>query len=61
MAKADTAKVVRTISDPTCLALYPRTNEREEILEMVMPLEDTPEGEEMVMSIEGNTPLTDSQ
>ena len=61
VAKADTAKVVHAISNPTCLALCPRTDKREEMLETVMPLEDTPEGEEVVMSIEGDTPLTDSQ
>ena len=61
VAEADTAKVVCAISDPTCLALHPRTDEREEMLEMVMPLENAPEGEEVVTSIEGNTPLTDSQ
>ena len=45
VAKTDTDKVVHAISDPTCLALCPRTDEREEMLEMVMLLEDTPEGE----------------
>ena len=44
-----------------CLALHPRTDARKEMLEMVMLLEDAPEGEEVVASIEGDTPLMDGQ
>ena len=36
-------------------------DEREELLELVMPLEDTPEGDEIVTSIQGDTPLTENQ
>ena len=61
MAKVDIAKVVHAVSNPTCLALWSRTDEREEMLELVMPLEDAPGGEEVVASIEGDAPLMDSQ
>ena len=61
MADADIAKVICSVGNPNCLALRPRTEEREEMLELVMSLEDAPGGEEVVASIEGNVPLTDSQ
>ena len=61
MAEADTSKVMHAISDLTCLALWPKTDEREELLELVMPLEDVPEGDEVPASIQGDTPLTENQ
>ena len=61
MAEADTSKVMRAISDPTCLALWPKTDVREELLELMMPLEDAPEGDEVATSIQGDTPLTENQ
>ena len=57
MAEADVKKVTRAISDPTCLALRPKTDAREELLEVMMPLEDAPGGDEVAASIQGNTPL----
>ena len=61
MAEADTSKVTCAISDPTCLALRPKTDVRKELLELMMPLEDVPEGDEVAASIQGNTPLTENQ
>ena len=61
MGDADIAKVICSVGNPKCLALRPRTEERVEMLELVMPLKDTPGGEEVVASIEKDTPLTDSQ
>ena len=61
MAEADVRKVMHAISDPTCLVLWPKTDAREELLEMMMPLEDAPEGDEVVASIQGDTPLTTNQ
>ena len=61
VADVDIAKVICSVSEPRCLALRPRTEEREEMLEMVMPLEDVPRGEEVTASIEKTAPLADSQ
>ena len=61
MAEADIRKVTCAISDPTCLALRPKTDAREELLEVMMPLEDALEGDEVVASIQGDTPLTKNQ
>ena len=61
MADADIAKVVWSVGDPMCQALRPRTEEREEMLELVMSLKDIPGGEKVVASIEKDVPLTDSQ
>ena len=52
MAEADASKVMHAISDPLCLALRPKMDEREELLELVMPLEDAPEGDELAMSVQ---------
>ena len=61
MAEADVRKVTHATSDPTCLVLQPKTGAREELLEVMMPLEDAPEGDEVVASIQGDTPLTKNQ
>ena len=53
MAEADTSKVMRAISYPMCLALRPKTDVREELLKLMMPLEDVPEGDEVAVSIQG--------
>ena len=34
---------------------------REELLEVMMPLEDAPEGDEVAASIQGDTPLNENQ
>ena len=52
MAEADTSKVTHAISNPTCLALRLKTDVREEILELMMPLEDISEGDEVAASIQ---------
>ena len=61
MVEADTSKVMHAISNPTCLALWPRMDEREELLELVMPLEDAPQGDGIAASIQGDTLLTENQ
>ena len=43
--------------DPMCLALWPRTEEGDEMLEMVMPLQEIPGGSD----VEEVTPLTENQ
>ena len=61
MAEADIKKVTDAISNPTCLALRPKTEAREELLEVMMPLEDAPGGDEVTVSIQGETPLKKNQ
>ena len=61
IAEADVKKVMHAISDPTCQALQPKTDTREEFLEVMMPLEDAPEGDEVAASIQGDTPLNENQ
>ena len=61
MAQADVKKVTHAISDPTCLALQPKTDAREELQEVMMPLEDTLEVDEVAASIQGDTPLNENQ
>ena len=60
MAEADTSKVTHAISNPMCLALWPKTDVREELLELMMPLDDVPEGDEVAASIQGDMPLTEN-
>ena len=48
MGDADIAKVIHSVGNPKCLALRPRTEEREGMLELVMPLEDAP-GEKLLL------------
>ena len=48
MADTDIAKVIHSVGNPKCLALRPRTEEREEMLELVMPLKDTPGGKKLL-------------
>ena len=59
--EADVAKVIGSIAGPKCLALMPRTEERGQLLEEVMPLEDVPSGSSVISSVEEITPLTDSE
>ena len=61
MTGAEVDKVVSTIKDPTGLALRPKTNERDELLEVLMPLEEAPAEEEAMASIQGETPLDRDQ
>ena len=61
MAEADVKKVIGAISNPTCLVLRPKTDAREELLEVMMPLEDAPGGDEVAASIQGDTPLNRNQ
>ena len=61
MAEADVKKVTDAISNPTCLALRPKTEAREELLEVMIPLEDVPGGDEVMVSIQGETPLNKNQ
>ena len=61
MTEAEVDKVVGSIKDPTCLALRPKTDACEELLEVLMPLEDAPTEEEVMASIEGETQLDMNQ
>ena len=61
MTGAEVDKVVSAIKDPTGLALRPKTDEREELLEVLMPLEEAPTDEETMASIQGNMPLDRDQ
>ena len=61
MTGAEMDKVVSAIKDPTALALRPKTDERDELLEVLMPLEEAPAEEEMMASIQGETPLDRDQ
>ena len=61
MADADITKVIHSVGNPRCLALRPRTEEREELLELVMPLKDAPMGEEVAASIEEIAIVIESQ
>ena len=61
IAEADIKKVTDAISDPTCLVLRPKTEAREELLEVMMPSEDAPGGDEVMASIQGETPLNKNQ
>ena len=46
MAEAEIDKVVGSIKDLTCVAVRPKTDVREELLSVLMPLEDAPTEEE---------------
>ena len=59
--EADVEKVVSTIKDPSGLALRPKTDAREELLEVLMPLEDAPGSDEAMASIQGETSLNRDQ
>ena len=61
IGEADVTKVLGSVVDPRCLALMPRTKEREQLLEEVMPLEDIPSGSTVISSVEEIMPLTDNQ
>ena len=61
MTEADVDKVVNAIKDPTSTALRPKTDTREELLEVLMPLEEVPTDEETMSSIQGDTPLDRDQ
>ena len=61
MTEADVDNVVSAIKDPTGLALRPKTDAREELLEVLMPLEEVPAEEEAMASIQGETPLNRDQ
>ena len=61
MTEAEVDKVVGSIKDLTCLALRPKTDAHEELLEVLMPLEDAPTEEEVMASIEGETQLDMNQ
>ena len=61
VVEADVAKVIHSVSDFMCLVLRPRMEEREQMLEMVMPLENVPCGDEVTASIEETAMLTDNQ
>ena len=52
VAEADISIVSHSNSDPTCLALRPMTEEREEMLEEIMPLDDIPSGSMVTMTVE---------
>ena len=51
--EADVEKVVSAIKDPSGLALRPKTDAREELLEVLMPLEDVPGSDEIIAAIQG--------
>ena len=59
--EADVEKVISTIKDPSGLALRPKTDAWEELLEVLMPLEDAPGSDETMASIQGKTPLNRDQ
>ena len=59
--EADVTKVVGPIADLKCITLMPRTEERQQLLEEVMPLQDVPSGSGVISSLEEITPLTDSK
>ena len=61
MAEAEVDKVVGSIKDPTCVAVRPKTDVREELLSVLMPLEDAPTGEEAMAFIEGGSQLDRNQ
>ena len=57
MTEVDVEKVVGAIMVPTCLAMRLKMDEREELLEAMMPLEDAPAGDDVAESIQGDTPF----
>ena len=61
MTEADIDKVIEAIKDPTGTALRLKTDTREELLEVLMPLEEAPTDEETMASIQGDTPLDRDQ
>ena len=54
VTEADVAKVIGSIANPKCLALMPRTEEREQLLEEVMLLEDILSGSNVISSVENS-------
>ena len=61
MAEAKVDKVVGSIKDPSYIAVRPKTEVREELLSVLMPLEDAPTEEETMASIEGRLQLDKNQ
>ena len=61
MAEAEVGKVVGSIKDLSCVAVRPKTDVREELLSVLMPLEDAPTEEEVMSSIEGGAQLDKNQ
>ena len=61
MAEAKVDKVVGSIKDPSCVAVRSKTEVREELLSVLMPLEDAPTEEEAMASIEGSSQLDRNQ
>ena len=61
MAEAEVDKVVGSIKDLTCVAVRPKTEVREELLSVLMPLEDAPTEEEAMASIKGRSQLDRNQ
>ena len=57
--EADITTVLKAVHDPTCLAIWPHTEEAEEKLEDLMPEEDIPEGKDAISRIEDAESLTD--
>ena len=61
MVEADVKAVLRSIPDPTCLAMRPQTMVVEGCLEELIPDEDIPEGLQVVMDISNVKLLTFEQ
>ena len=61
MAEAEVGKVVGSIKDLSCVAVRPKTEVREELLSVLMPLEDAPTEAEVMTSIEGKSQLDKNQ
>ena len=49
MEEANTDAVLNSIRDTTCMALMPRTEERDERLEEIMPEEDLSRASDKIM------------
>ena len=58
MMEASVLNVVQSVRDPCGLALYPTTKRIENMLEDIMPEEETPEGEEVAHLVQNINPIS---
>ena len=61
LPEADLATGLQSIRDLTCLAVRPRTDETDQLLEDLMPERDIPSRSEVGALVDEVTPLTEEQ
>lgn len=53
--------ILKSVKDPTCLAIHPYMEESEEKLEEMMPTEEIPSGKSVAAQMHDMEPLNDEQ